>query len=310
MTRARGCLAFIAAVLILAVVLLVGVGIGATANDSAVPSEPTKQVGSSTRTPSPVATAPTAALAQARVPTPALDRTVVAEDTPTPRPTRTARATPTPTPQITYAACDDVPTYLLRLDTKGRVAVERSLVPSQPDGDNDGYACGDQLEHKRQWARITVTPTLTAARAVTPVRGLTARPCLNSVEVGYLLRYGEQLENIAKAADELSGVFGSPGLVFTTDGHNQFVIYGGLLLYAAEEILNLQVPDSQRIRAIDRVATRMAESFILGIELTEQGVNTNDAEVLDRGVTYFEAANRDMTTINQTLPGILRLRRC
>ncbi|MDE2903040.1 MAG: hypothetical protein OXP73_08415 [Chloroflexota bacterium] len=56
------------------------------------------------------------------------------------------RATPHPAPtlnpQVTYAIGDDVPNYLLRLDTSGRVAVEHRLMPSRPDGDNDRVACG------------------------------------------------------------------------------------------------------------------------------------------------------------------------
>ena len=68
-------------------------------------------------------------------------------------------------------------TYLLRLDTQGRVAVQRDLVPTQPDGDNDGYACGDQFEHERRWAWITGnadgaadTNGTTNADALTPNR--------------------------------------------------------------------------------------------------------------------------------------------
>ncbi len=71
-----------------------------------------------------------------------LQRTMLVKSTPTP--TRTS------TPGLrTWASCEQVPARLLRLDTQGRVAVKRELVPSQPDGDNDGFACGTQLEHKR-----------------------------------------------------------------------------------------------------------------------------------------------------------------
>ncbi|MDE2867551.1 MAG: hypothetical protein OXR64_09965 [Chloroflexota bacterium] len=34
----------------------------------------------------------------------------------------------------------------------------RHLAPGQPDGDNDGYACGGQLEHKRHLVPPTPTP--------------------------------------------------------------------------------------------------------------------------------------------------------
>ena len=63
-----------------------------------------------------------------------------------PRPTATPRPTPTPTPTPqTFQSCQDVPESLVVVDTKGRRAVPRDLVPSAPDGDNDGFACGGQL---------------------------------------------------------------------------------------------------------------------------------------------------------------------
>ncbi|MDE2903018.1 MAG: hypothetical protein OXP73_08305 [Chloroflexota bacterium] len=54
-------------------------------------------------------------------------------------------APPTPTPQV-FESCQDVPESLIVVDTQGRRAVPRDLVPSAPDGDNDGFACGGQLE--------------------------------------------------------------------------------------------------------------------------------------------------------------------
>ena len=51
---------------------------------------------------------------------------------------------PTPTPR-TYESCQDVPESLVVTDTQGRRAVPRDLVPSAPDGDSDGFACGGQL---------------------------------------------------------------------------------------------------------------------------------------------------------------------
>lgn len=60
----------------------------------------------------------------------------------TPQPTATPR--PTLTPQI-FQSCQDVPESLIVVDTRGRRAVPRDLVPSAPDGDNDGFACGGQL---------------------------------------------------------------------------------------------------------------------------------------------------------------------
>ena len=72
--------------------------------------------------------------------------------TPTPQPARSSQPTatplptptPTPTPQ-TFQSCQDVPESLIVVDTQGRRAVPRDLVPSAPDGDNDGFACGGQL---------------------------------------------------------------------------------------------------------------------------------------------------------------------
>ena len=88
------------------------------------------------------------------------------------------RAAPVPTPTPipfrpgTYRSCEAVPNSHLRLDTQGRVAVRRNLVPTQPDSDNDGFACGGQLEHKRP----TLTPTPTPHPTPTPTKTVTARP--------------------------------------------------------------------------------------------------------------------------------------
>ena len=65
---------------------------------------------------------------------------------------------PTPTPTV----CNSVPSRHLVIDSQGRVAVPRQLAPGQPDGDNDGYACGGQLEHKRHLVPPTPTPRPTA----------------------------------------------------------------------------------------------------------------------------------------------------
>ncbi len=59
-------------------------------------------------------------------------------------PTLMPTAQPTLTPQ-TFQSCQDVPDSLIVVDTQGRRAVPRHLVPSAPDGDNDGFACGGQL---------------------------------------------------------------------------------------------------------------------------------------------------------------------
>ena len=96
------------------------------------------------------------------------------------RPVATPRATPRPTVAPgTYLRCEAVPTRHLRFDTQGRVAVQRHLVPTQPDNDRDGFACGGQLEHKRY--RLAPSPTSTprastgVTRAASESRTLTVQ---------------------------------------------------------------------------------------------------------------------------------------
>lgn len=161
----EGCCGLIIVGLIVVVILIVvGAVTGGSGSDiegAASTPRPTIQP---TPTPRAAAEAPTPALPR---PSPTATATSIASPAATAGPTSTP--TPTPRPTVTYAACDNVPTYLLRMDTQGRVAVQRDLVPSEPDGDNDGYACGDQLEHKRNLidlARVAATPT--AAPRPTP----------------------------------------------------------------------------------------------------------------------------------------------
>lgn len=73
----------------------------------------------------------------------------------------------------TYRYCEVVPNRHLTLDAQGRVAVPRHLVPTQPDGDGDGFACGGQLEHKRRLVVPTPTPrpTPTPTSSPTPTVG-------------------------------------------------------------------------------------------------------------------------------------------
>ena len=78
----------------------------------------------------------------------------------TPQPPATPR--PTPTQQI-FQSCQDVPESLVVVDTQGRRAVPRDLVPSAPDGDNDGFACGGQLG-------LAPTPTPESTRTPPPTR--------------------------------------------------------------------------------------------------------------------------------------------
>ena len=81
------------------------------------------------------------------------------------------RSTPTPTPQPTptgHEICNRITSHYLVIDTQGRVAVPRHLAPSQPDGDNDGFACGGQLEHKRHLVPPAPTPRPTPTPRTTP----------------------------------------------------------------------------------------------------------------------------------------------
>ena len=177
----------------------------------------------------------------------------------TPAPTRTPRPTRTPSPQITYAACDDVPTYLLRLDTQGRVAVERALVPSQPDGDSDGFACGDQLEHKRSWvASLTPAPSASVQATTTPrtptAKTAQAAPtsveCLTPSEAAYLVAYGEQLLVIASTFEEMQPLFDDPRVFFDTDAQVVFVVGAALVQAAAQNIIDLEPPASSAFRLL------------------------------------------------------------
>lgn len=87
------------------------------------------------------------------------------------RPVATPRPAPRPTAAAgTYLRCEAVPTRHLRLDTQGRVAVRRHLVPTQPDSDRDGFACGGQLEHKRHLLPQSPTPTPRSRTAAAPTR--------------------------------------------------------------------------------------------------------------------------------------------
>lgn len=91
---------------------------------------------------------------------------------PAPRQT-VPRPTPTPTP----VSCDSIATRHLVIDSQGRVAVPRQLAPGQPDGDNDGYACGGQLEHKRHLVRSAPTPRPTPTPS--PAASQTHSPALS-----------------------------------------------------------------------------------------------------------------------------------
>ena len=90
------------------------------------------------------------------------------------RPVPTPRPTPRPRAAAgTYLQCEAVPTRHLRPDTQGRVAVLRHLVPTQPDNDRDGFACGGQLEHKRYLLAPSPSPTPRAPTAAVTTRART-----------------------------------------------------------------------------------------------------------------------------------------
>lgn len=111
------------------------------------------------------------------------------------RPVVTPRATPRPTAAAgTYLQCDSVPTRHLRFDTQGRVAVQRHLVPTQPDNDRDGFACGGQLEHKRYLLAPSPSPTPRAPTTVTRAVDQTRTPTVQIPNVprranGDIVRY-------------------------------------------------------------------------------------------------------------------------
>ena len=161
----EGCCGLIIVGLIVVVILvIVGAVTGGSESDTEGAASTPRPTIQPTPTPRAAVEAPTPA---SPLPSPTATATPIAS--PAARAAPKSTPTPTPRPTVTYATCDNVPTYLLRVDTQGRVAVQRDLVPSQPDGDNDGYACGDQLEHKRNLidlARVAATPT--AAPRPTP----------------------------------------------------------------------------------------------------------------------------------------------
>lgn len=216
--------------------------------------------------------------------------------TPRPRPTRT------PTSQVIYAACDDVPTYLLRLDTKNRVAVERAFVPSQPDGDDDGFACGDQLEHKRQWAKITATPTSEASiveartaqlKAIRAQAGTTA--CLTPAEQRYMDALTTDLRPLESSMSAFARLLQTavvdgqivPTASFATD----FARQATALRIIGQRIMDRSLPTS-RLRAVDTEAWLLGKSLVEGVQAFTAGVTTRDANKFRRGATVFLDAER------------------
>ena len=319
----QGCAGCLVLLVIGLVVLVI---VGAVAGDAESGTSPVST--ESRPTQSPRAAAQVIAATTSAVPTPAATMPTVTaaaapatpESTPaakaTPAPTRTPRPTRTPSPQITYAACDDVPTHLLRLDTQGRVAVERALVPSQPDGDSDGFACGDQLEHKRSWvASLTPAPSASVQATTTPrtptAKTAQAAPtsveCLTPSEAAYLVAYGEQLLVIASTFEEMQPLFDDPRVFFDTDAQVVFVVGAALVQAAAQNIIDLEPPASRRIQAIDAAAVRMAQRFISSMDTLAQGIDSLDADLITRATRLLEDANADMNDITTVVAQINEL---
>ena len=220
-----------------------------------------------------------------------LTPTAAPQPTATPQPA-TPRPTPTPTVQVTYATCDDVPTSLLRLDTQGRVAVESQFVPSQPDGDGDGFACGDQLEHKRGLVRFTPAPTATTTRA--------PQAC-DAFERTYLRVLEQNIQSIGAGALLLVDLFQrleqNPSLLQDLDFRIEFAIIGGRMNGVGKEILDRPRPLSPRLDLIHDRARTMARSLKAGLDGMLDGISRVDGAAMIAGSDQVEAAVREIRAI-------------
>ena len=141
---------------------------------------------------------------------------------PTPTPERRRTLPPTPIPQ-TYQSCHDGPKSLVVVDSQGRRAVPRHLVPSAPDGDNDGFACGGQLG-----LAPTPTPRPTSPPRPTPTKGPTplSVPSVTAAEL-----VGAWEKNRIRAEDTYEGkTLDISGVVYSIDnifGQLSIVLYDG-----------------------------------------------------------------------------------
>ena len=291
----QGCVGLVViglVLLIVAAVIRAATGVTDSDAEGAAIPRPTLQP---TATPSGAVNAGTQALAATASPLPSPAPTA----TPTSVPTR--RPTPTPTPVVTYAACDNVPTYLLRLDTQGRVAVQRELVPSQPDGDDDGFACGDQLEHKRSLVRYTPASARTPPRTARPQSPATE--CPTAPEAQYLSDLGDLVSVMRNSTGEINDLLNLAAenvmLTFTDEFQAAFVVHAAIVTVGAEAVLDLN-PPSARLRTVDRASKRMARSSIA----TAEGIGAADVERLNEGARLFretaghaQAANRAITQL-------------
>ena len=262
---------------------------------------------------------PDAPIIETPTPTPSL--------TSTPQPTATPRSTPTPAPQITYPACDNVPAYLLRLDTQGRVAVEHRVVPSQPDG--DGFACGDQLEHKRELIDLTammptptptpspstvtptpsqptITPTArqpTLTPTVQPTPSPTARPdtptptpapCPTVAEVAYLQEVRDGMAVFSATLDSLeqlsARVESDPSAFFTVDIRRAYATQHATIKVAAQAILDLALPSPARAPGLHGMSQSAARGMIFGLDELVGSFDDIDAGRIDRALDRLEQA--------------------
>ena len=228
-----------------------------------------------------------------------LTPTATPQSTPTSQPTAAPRLTPTPTVQVTYSTCDDVPTYLLRLDTQGRIAVEGRFVPSQPDGDGDGFACGDQLEHKRGLVRSTPAPTATTTRA--------PQAC-DAFERTYLRVLEQNIQAIGAGALLLVDLFQrleqNPSLLQDLDFRTEFAIIGGRMNGVGKEILDRPRPLSPRLALIHDRARTMARSLKAGLDGMMDGISRVDSATIITGSDQVEAAGREIRAIRHMAEGV------
>ena len=174
------------------------------------------------------------------------------------------------------------PPNLLRLDTQGRVAVQRQLVPSQPDGDDDGFACGGQLEHKRNLIDLTAmvpTPAVTAAAAATSPPA--AASCPTTFEAAWLRLVREGIPAIRQGFDDLGDlsarVEADPSLLADPSFRATFVGRADAIKATGQQILDFTLPPPVRHPALYGVSKLMARSVIFGMEDLVEALGHFDA---------------------------------
>lgn len=278
----HGCAGCLSLIVLGVIALLIVAAVGGILESPASEATPTATVQAAT----PVVTAARSTPSPSPTPTPS----------PTPQPTRMPRPTPTPTPQVTYAACADVPTHLLRLDTKGRVAVDRALVPSQPDGDSDGFACGDQLEHRQAAvAAYTAAPRPTPTQTARPQTPRAGTECLTSSEQRYMDALARDLRPLEASmtafAQLLQTAIVDGQIVLPALFRASFDPQATALRTIGQRIMDRSLPTS-RLRAVDTEAWLLGKNLVEGVAAFTEGVANRDANKFRRGATVFLDAER------------------